>query len=123
MPGKGPVFAVLAVFIGVLMIGWWTFAIASDQIPELKTEPVEVYLHLTAEFSTAACLLIGGIGILGRRNWGPIVYTFALGMLLYAVVQAAGYYAQRSEFVFVGMFGVLAFYALVGLWRALRQVK
>lgn len=119
MPGNSRVFPVLSVIVGLGMIGFWTTAIFAGRIPELAVEPIDVYLHLTAEFSTALCLLAGGFGLLTRRSWAKPVHLFSLGMVLYAVIQASGYYAQRSQWAFVVMFGLIALFALTGLVRAL----
>ena len=115
-----PAFSILTIIVGLGMIGWWSFAITTDQIPELATAPFEVYLHLTAEFSTALLLVIGGVAALRKCDWAGTVHTFSLGMVLYAVIQASGYYIQRSQWGFVIMFGLIAVFALTGLRQQLR---
>jgi hypothetical protein len=120
---RNRVFGVLSILVGLIMLSWWGFAITTDQIPELYTEPVDVYLHLSAEFLTALLLVLGGIGVIYQTAWGRTVHVFSLGMVLYAVIQAAGYYAQRGEFIFVGIFALIAVFALTGLQNSLQLVK
>lgn len=86
------------------MIGIWTALLGTEQVPEINTEPIYLLYHLTAEFLTAITLLIGGFGLFANRKWGLEIYLVSMGMLLYAVLNAGGYYAQKSEWIMVGMF-------------------
>ena len=107
--------AVWAMVIGLGMGGWWAVLLATGQMPELRATPVQASMHLGAEFLTALALLAGGAGLLARREWGLKIHLSSLGMLLYAVVQAAGYYAQHGDVAMIGMFAVLALLAVGGI--------
>lgn len=96
-----------AILIGIMMAAMWTMFAVTEQIPEIDTSPREILFHLAAEFMTAIALVAGGLGLLKLRNWGYPIYMVSLGMLAYTVVVSPGYYAQREEYVFVGMFAVL----------------
>lgn len=96
--------AIYSIFIGVSMIGMWTALLGTGQVPEINTEPIYLLYHLIAEFLTAITLLIGGFGLFANRKWGLKVYLISMGMLLYAVLIAGGYYAQKSEWTMIGMF-------------------
>jgi hypothetical protein len=52
------------IIVGILMIAQWTFSILSGGVPEFQTEPWRIGFHLTAEFSTAILLILGGIAVL-----------------------------------------------------------
>lgn len=71
--------------------------------------------HWAAEFITALALLAGGVGLLLGWTWGVGVYLISMGMLLYAVVNSSGYFAQKREWPMVGMFAVLLILALISL--------
>ncbi|HNQ81037.1 MAG TPA: hypothetical protein PKI53_08055 [Candidatus Aminicenantes bacterium] len=94
-----------SLIVGVSMIGMWTMFFASGGIPELKTKPLEINLHLAAELSTAVLLLIGGWGLIKRRPWGTQAHSLSMGMLLYTLIASPGYYLQKGElpFVFIGL--------------------
>jgi hypothetical protein len=99
--------ALYAIVVGILMIGEWAMFIATGQVPEFETEPIRISFHLAGEFTTAGLLVAGGIGLLSARRWGFHVFLLSMGMLLYTIIVSPGYFAQRGEWVFVGMFAVL----------------
>jgi len=107
--------ALYAVAVGTLMIGQWIFLLATRQVPELKTGPASIALHLAAEFSTAVMLICGGFALLAKRPWGRQVFPVAMGMLLYTLIASPGYFAQRRAWAAVVMFAALFALALVGL--------
>lgn len=97
-----------AVVVGVLVLGMWTVLLATGQVPELRTAPLEIGVHLLAEVLTATFLIGSGIAVSRRTARSTTALAFAMGMLLYTVVNSAGYYANAGEWSMVGMFGVLA---------------
>lgn len=107
--------------VGVMMFGMWGFFLATGQVPELQTEPLRITFHLAAEFSTAICLIIGGVGLLKNLPWAKTVYFIATGMLLYSLIVSPGYYAQLGQWGFVVMFGALIFLTLVSVSMVIRH--
>jgi hypothetical protein len=107
--------SVFALVVGVGMIGQWIFFLATGQVPELETEPLRIRFHLAAEFATAIALLVGGIALLTGQPWGRWFYLLATGMLLYTVIVSPGYFAEKGQWVFVGMFATLLLLALVSI--------
>jgi hypothetical protein len=107
--------AIYAIVVGAGMIGQWLFFLATGQVPELVTEPLRIRFHLAAEFATALALLVGGLALLTGQAWGRWVYLLAMGMLLYTVIVSPGYFAQRGQWAFVGMFAVVLLVALVSI--------
>jgi peptidoglycan/LPS O-acetylase OafA/YrhL len=105
--------AAYSVLIGIMMAAMWTVFALTDQIPEIDTKPREIAFHLAAEFLTAFALIAGGLGLALKRSWGFPLNTTALGMLAYTVIVSPGYYAQKENYAFVGMFGVLMLLTLV----------
>jgi hypothetical protein len=109
--------AIYSILIGIAMIGMWTVLLGTGQVPEIDTEPIYLSYHLIAEFGTAAALLIGGFGLFTNRKWGLKAYLVSMGMLLYAVLIAGGYYAQKGEWPMIGMFTI--FIVLTAIFLAL----
>jgi hypothetical protein len=107
--------ALYCILTGVLMVGQWIFFIAKGQVPEWKTQPYRIGLHLAAEFFTAGALVIAGLGLLGSTAWGPSIAFFALGALFYTLIQSPGYFAQRREWPMVIMFAALMIFTLINL--------
>lgn len=107
--------------VGLAILGIWTMLLVTDQVPELETAPLTIYYHLVAEFLTAIALLVTGTGLLAKRNWAFRGYLAALGMLLYTVINSAGYYADLGESSMVGMFAFLTVTTIACLWITLRS--
>ena len=107
--------AVFALVVGVGMIGQWILFLATGQVPELETEPLRIRFHLAAEFTTALALLVGGLALLTDQPWGRWFYLLAAGMLLYTVIVSPGYFAEKGQWAFVGMFAVVLLLALVSI--------
>jgi peptidoglycan/LPS O-acetylase OafA/YrhL len=115
--------AVYTIFMGILMITWWSLLLATNQMPELQTAPIQAKLHLTAEFLTALTLLMSGVGLLRNSWWAKSASYVSLGMLLYAVVQASGHSAQTGQPALVAMFAVSTMIILVFLTARARFDK
>ncbi len=100
------VLSVYSITIGVAMIAMWSFFWAMGDIPGMMTRPWEIVMHLTAEFTTAALLIISGIGLAVGMRWANRINVFASGMLVYTLIQSPGYYLERNGMIFVLMFAV-----------------
>ena len=115
LPGEGGMtFAgVFAIVVGVGMIAQWLASYLSNQIPELKTEPIRIAFHLAAELLTAVLLIVGGAAVLAGASWGRDVYLIALGMLFYTAIVSPGYFAQQGQWAWLGIFGALLVLGIV----------
>ena len=107
--------SVFALVVGVSMIGQWLLFLLTGQVPELETEPLRIRFHLAAEFVTAIALLVSACGLLTHQVWGRWFYLLAVGMLVYTLIVSPGYFAQKGQWAFVGMFAVILMLALVSL--------
>jgi hypothetical protein len=110
-----------SLLIGALMLAQWTFFLGSGQVPEVRTAPVALVFHLTAEAATAITLIVAGIGLLRRAGWARVLALVANGMLIYAVVVSPGYFAQRGEWPLVAMFAVLLALSLASVVQLARH--
>ncbi|MHB0935711.1 MAG: hypothetical protein ACYDCO_15215 [Armatimonadota bacterium] len=115
--------AVYAIVVGLLMLGQWAFFLATGQVPELRTRPVEFAFHLAAEVVTALGLLVAGIGALRRAAWGRPLLLATLGMLIYTVIASPGYFAAQRAWPLVGMFAVLLVLAVMGIILLVRDQR
>lgn len=98
--------SVFSIFIGTSMISMWIIFCFTDSIPELRTKPIELGMHIFAEILTATLLIIGAIGLLLKTKWGPHTYLVSMGMLLYTLIMSPGYFLQKGETSFVIMFAL-----------------
>ena len=87
---------IYAIFIGIGILGLWLMLYITKQIPELKTEPVAIAFHMTAESLMGILSLLSGIFLLSGFSWAPYFFILAMGLIIYAVVNSAGYYGQKK---------------------------
>ena len=98
---------IYAIIIGLGIIGLWLILYLTNQIPELKTEPVAIKFHITAEMIMGILSLLSGIFLLVGLSWAPYFFILAMGLVIYAVINSAGYYGQKKQWLFLIMFGVI----------------
>jgi len=98
---------IYAIVIGIGIIILWTMLLRTQQVPELKTEPVAIKFHITAEMTMGLLSLVSGIFLLIGLLWAPYFFILAMGLVIYAVINSAGYYGQRKQWAFVIMFGII----------------
>lgn len=112
---------VYAIVVGLSRIGQRTVSIAKRHVAGPEAGAVvgrgttERAFHWSADFITAAALVVGGVGVLAKWGWAVNLYLLALGMLLYTAVNSAGYSAQKREWPMVGVFAVVLVLGLVSL--------
>jgi hypothetical protein len=98
---------IYAIIIGIGIIGLWIMLYRTKQIPELKTEPIAIKFHLIAEMIMGLLCLVSGILLLLGVSWSPYLFITAMGLVIYAVINSAGYYGQNKQWSFVAMFAVI----------------
>ncbi len=98
---------IYAIIIGIGIIGLWTMLLQTKQVPELKTEPVAIKFHITAEITMGILSLLSGIFLLIGLSWAPYFFIFVMGLVVYAVINSSGYYGQRKQWSFVIMFSII----------------
>jgi len=59
---REPIRTGYTLLIGVAILGLWRLFYATEQIPELATDPYEIGYHLAAETPTALALITAGAG-------------------------------------------------------------
>ncbi len=106
---------VYAVVVGIGMLAQWGFSLATGRVPELRTEPLAIGFHLMAEVATATVLIVAGAALLTGATWATGVFLAGTGMLIYTVVNSAGYFAQRRQWPMVVVFALLLALAFVSL--------
>ncbi len=107
--------AIFSILVGLGMIGQWISSYLSRQIPELEHEPVRIFFHLAAELATALSLITGGIALWIDMSWGRSLFLIAMGMLFYTAIVSPGYFAQKGDWKWVGIFSSLIALGLVSI--------
>ena len=107
--------AIFSIIVGAGMIGQWAIAYLSKQIPELETEPIRIWFHIAAEMATAILLIVGGIGMLAQTNWSRNIFLISMGMLFYTAIVSPGYFAQKGQWAWLGMFSAIIILGVVSI--------
>jgi len=107
--------SVFCIVVGAGMMIQWAISLFSGNVLEIHTEPIRIAFHLAAEAATAVMLLLGGIGLLAAEEWSRTVFYISMGMLFYTAVVSPGYFAQKGNWVWVGIFAVLIFLGIISI--------
>jgi len=110
--------AIYSIFIGISVLGMWSMIILTGGITEGL---IEISFHLFSEFLMSILLIIGGIGLLRNKVYGKNIFLISNSMLIYSVLNAAGYYGEKSDFIMLFMF--LAFFIISSFLIILELLK
>jgi len=97
---------IFSVSIGICMLGMWSTFLFTGQVKEIGTEPFRIAAYLFSEGITAIVLILGGLLSLKHSICGERLHFVSLGMLLYSVFTAGGYYLQLNNAAMAMMFGM-----------------
>jgi hypothetical protein len=101
---KTKIIAYYSIFIGISVIAMWTMILLTETPPEGNTE---LFFHLFSEFLMAFLCLVSGILLLISKQFSRELNILGLGMVVYSVFNAAGYYGERNEIPMMILFIVL----------------
>lgn len=91
---KTKIVAYYSIFIGISVIAMWVMILQTETPPEGK---IELSFHLFSEFLMAVLCLISGILLLGKKPISRSLNILGLGMVVYSVLNAAGYYGENND--------------------------
>ena len=101
-----------SIFIGISVIAMWMMILANEKTPEGR---IEMSFHLFSEFLMACICIMSGILLLKNNLLGKPLNIFGLGMVLYSVINAAGYYGELNNSPMMIMFVTLTILTLIAL--------
>ena len=107
---KNKIIGVYSLAIGVAVIALWLIILSGSSMAEGK---LEQSFHLASEFLMATFLIVSGILVLSRKHPGRLFNMAALGMLIYSVLNAAGYYGERGDTPMLILFILIAVISIV----------
>ena len=93
-----------SIIVGIAVISMWTIILLKQEIAEGK---IEMSYHLFSEFLMAVLCVISGILLLFNNKKAKLLNILGLGMVIYSVLNAAGYYGERENVPMLVMFTVL----------------
>ncbi|NPD89291.1 MAG: hypothetical protein HGN29_11245 [Asgard group archaeon] len=98
---------IYSLIIGVGIIGLWLMLILTKQVPEIKSEPIAIGFHIVVENIMGILSVLSGIMFLLNITGGSLMFILTSGLVIYAVINSAGYYGQKKQWSFVCMFGAI----------------
>jgi len=102
------------------MVGQWRISLLRKHIPELQSEPVRIWFHITGELLTALALAVSGTTLLTGSHRGPVLFLLSIGMLNTLIV-SPGCLARRRQWGWVLMFGALFILSIASVILLLRH--
>lgn len=97
--------AAYSVILGVSIIGLWIVLLVNGDIPEGHTA---MGFHLFSEFFMAVICILGGFMLINNKKYAREVNIAGLAMVVYSVINAAGYYGQQGEIMMMTFFIAIA---------------
>ena len=85
-----------SIVLGFGIAGLWMIILKNDKITEGKTEMV---FHIFSEFLMATICIISGIKLRMRHKRAVALNIIGHSMIIYSVLNAAGYYSEKGEFL------------------------
>ena len=107
--------------VGSSVVILWVILLYTEQVPELATESVEIYFHITAELIMAILLIISGIGIIIGCSWSIRMFTFSSGFLVYSIINSSGYYIENENSLMLIIFSIILVINLILLIQTYRK--
>lgn len=95
------------IIIGLIIIYQWFISLSKGNVPELEISPKSIFTHTVAEMVTAVSLIISGVLLLQEKHKGYNLYLFSTGMLVYTLINSAGYFWDKKNYRVVFVFGFL----------------
>lgn len=92
------------IFIGISVIAMWIMTLNGPALHEGK---IELGFHLFSEFLMAIICIVSGIRLWLNKPGAKILNVCGLGMVIYSVLNAAGYYGEKGETAMLLMFIIL----------------
>lgn len=105
--------------LGVSIIGQWVMLLSTGNVPELITEPISICFHITAEVLMGLLLLISSIML--NKKYGDKISLLALGLVIYSVINSAGYFVNKNEWPMVVMFAIILILSVVNIFYLIKR--
>jgi hypothetical protein len=101
---KTKIIGYYSIFLAIAITGYWIMTISSVSYPEGK---IEIAFHVFSEILMAFICLLSGIFLLKKKKHARNLSIIGFSMILYSVLNAAGYFGERNELSLTIMFMAL----------------
>jgi hypothetical protein len=87
---------VFAISAGTITLVLWIVVLIKKLGNKFIEQPFERLFHILAEFVMSIIAIIGGIALLFQQTWALPLFFLAMGLILYAVINAIGIYREKK---------------------------
>jgi hypothetical protein len=101
---KSRIIGYYLIFLAVAITSYWIMTLSSGSYPEGK---IEIAFHVFSEILMAFFCLLSGILVLKKNKHGRNLSIIGLSMIVYSVLNAAGYFGERDHLSLTIMFMAL----------------
>ena len=110
---------VYSLILGAVVIMFWTLILSRENVEEGDTEMI---FHLVSEMVMASLCVGSGLGLVNGLRRAIPINLIAHSMVIYSVLNAAGYYAEREELIMVLLFLILLVLSLAILLHMVKYL-
>ncbi|MHA1954023.1 MAG: hypothetical protein ACW96U_08765, partial [Candidatus Heimdallarchaeaceae archaeon] len=87
---------VFVISAGIIALILWIVVLIKRLEHKFIERPFERLFHIIAEFVMSTIAMISGIALLLQQAWGLYLFFLAMGLILYALVNAIGIYGEKN---------------------------
>jgi hypothetical protein len=104
------VVGIYLVVIGAAVIGTWLMIISNGSF---KEGPLQMGFHLFSEFLMATISIVSGILLIKQNKISFLLGFVSLALLIYSMLNAAGYYMQNQQIAIFMTFMLLIILTII----------
>lgn len=87
---------IFSISAGTITASLWIIVLLRKKGIRFIEHPFERLYHVIAEFIMSILAIVGGIALILQLTWGIYLFLFAMGLILYAIVNAIGIYGKKN---------------------------
>ncbi|MHA1219050.1 MAG: hypothetical protein ACTSSN_03110 [Candidatus Heimdallarchaeaceae archaeon] len=87
---------IFSISAGTITALLWFIVLLRKQGIQFIEHPFERLFHIAAELIMSILAIVGGIALILQLTWGLYLFLFAMGLILYAIVNAIGIYGKKK---------------------------
>ncbi|NPD88027.1 MAG: hypothetical protein HGN29_04855 [Asgard group archaeon] len=87
---------IFVISAGIITLILWIVVLIKRLEYKFIEKPFERLFHIVAEFVMSIIAIISGIALLFQQTWGLPLLFLAMGLILYALINAIGIYGEKK---------------------------
>ena len=92
---------IFVISAGTIATILWTIVLSTRMGYKFREKPFERLFLVIAELVMSTIAIISGVALLFQKDWGLPLLFLALGLILYALINAIGVYSEKKYKILV----------------------